>query len=80
MAVSLLCVAGLAAIYAVNTAEAQSQAIYIAVGIFVFWLVQRTHYRRTGVWAWSLYFFCLMLLIYMMIAPETPRFSLRAAD
>jgi rod shape determining protein RodA len=69
-AVAILCVAGFAAISAVSTSEAQTQAAYFGAGVFVFWLVQRMHYRRLGTWAWTLYFFSLLLLIYMMVAPE----------
>jgi cell division protein FtsW (lipid II flippase) len=70
VAVLVLCLAGLAAISSVSLDEARSQAIYLVIGIFIFWLVQGTPYRRLGIWAWGFYFFCLLLLIYMMIAPE----------
>ena len=66
----MLCVAGLSAIAPINRASAGSQGIYIAVGIAIFYLVERTHIVGSG-GGRGFYILCLLLLIYMMVAcPE----------
>jgi cell division protein FtsW (lipid II flippase) len=74
LAVAVLCIAGLAAISAINPRQAQAQCIYIVVGAVAFFFVQKTHYRQIGWWAWGFYLSCLLLLIYMMVAPDRSGF------
>lgn len=74
IAVAVLCTAGLAAIAAVKPSDAESQAAYIILGAIVFVFVARSNYKLVGRWAWGFYIACLLLLIYMMLAPERAGF------